>query len=349
MIMTIDEAIDKFLANLALGRAEKTVRTYAGALNRFREYLAQIPLPPSMKPASHLNVDQAIDYVHWLSGEHFRDQEMSKSTLRTYLAALSRFYAYLIREKLALIPASEHERLKDTYSEFRRGGYRRLPRPAAEEVVDRLIRAARSVPPEPDNRRRELCRLRNIAILETLRCTGVRVGELVSLRRGDLDYRSRTARVIGKGDKERVVYFDDAAWRAVQIYLNARQDGAKGQALASSAASRYRLPVFVRHDRAAGDRLLSISTNTVRQVFGDCMKLAGVEQPLTPHALRHTFATRALEVTEDLAVVQDLLGHASPATTRVYAKVSSERLHKAHQQIFGYEGQGDDEDETSLD
>lgn len=79
------------------------------------------------------------------------------------------------------------------------------------------------------------------------------------------------------------------------------------------------------------------------RVFDDCLKLAGIEQPLTPHALRHTFATRALEVTEDLAVVQDLLGHASPATTRVYTRVSSRRLRQAHRQIFGYEGQGDEE------
>jgi site-specific recombinase XerD len=333
--MTIDEAIDKFLANLALGQAQKTVRTYAGALNRFREYLAQVPLPPATEPASELTVDQAIDYVHWLSGEHFRDQEMSKSTLRTYLTALSRFYTYLIREKLAPIPAGEHERLKDAYRDFRRGGYRRLPKPAAEEAVDRLIQAARAVPSKPDDGRHELIRLRNIAILETLRCTGMRVGELVSLRRGDLDYRNRTARVIGKGDRERVVYFDDVAWRAVQVYLNARQDGARGRAL-------YELPIFARHDRAAGDRVLPISTNTVRRVFDDCMKLAGIEQPLTPHSLRHTFATRALEVTEDLAVVQDLLGHASPATTRVYTRVSSRRLRQAHREIFGYKGRGDE-------
>lgn len=335
--MIIDDAIDKFLADLALGQAEKTVRTYAGALNRFREYLVQVPLPPSKEPASRLTVDQAIDFVHWLSGEHFRDQEMSKSTLRTYLAALSRFYAYLIREKLAPIPADEHERLKDAYHDFRRGSHRRLPKPAAEKAVDGLIEAARLVPSQPDDRRHELCRLRNIAILETLRCTGVRVGELVSLRRGDLDYRNQTARVIGKGDKERVVYFDDAAWRTVQVYLKARQDGARGRAL-------YELPIFARHDRAAGDKVLPISTNTVRRVFDDCLKLAGIEQPLTPHALRHTFATRALEVTEDLAVVQDLLGHASPATTRVYTKVSSKRLHDAHREMFGYAGREDEEE-----
>jgi len=104
----------------------------------------------------------------------------------------------------------------------------------------------------------------------------------------------------------------------------------------------YELPLFARHDRAAGDRVLPISTNTVRRVFDDCLKLAGIEQPLTPHALRHTFATRAVEVTEDLAVVQDLPGHASPATTRVYTRVSSRRLRQAHREIFGYAGRGEE-------
>jgi len=332
---TIDEALDKFLADLALGQAQKTVRTYAGALNRFREYLEQVPLPLT-EPAARLTVDHAIDFVHWLSGEHFRDQPMSKATLRTYLAAVSRFYAYLTREKLCPLTADEHERLRDAYHDFRRGGYRRLPRPAARETIQRLIQAARSAPMPADDPRGELRRLRNVALLETLRCTGARVGELVSLRRGDLDYANRTARVIGKGDRERVVYFDDAAWQAVQAYLAARQDGARGRAL-------HELPLFARHDRGAGKRILPLSTNTVRQVFAECLKLAGIEQPLTPHTLRHTFATIALETTGDLAVVQDLLGHASPATTRVYAKVSSRRLREAHQQIFGYTEHDDHE------
>lgn len=328
-MLTIDEALDKFLADLALGQARKTVRTYAGALNRFREYLEQVPLPLT-EPAARLTVDHAIDFVHWLSGEHFRNQTMAKATLRTYLAAVARFYAYLTRERLCPLAADEHERLRDAYRGFRRGGYRRLPRPAARETIQRLIQAARAAPVSADDPRGELRRLRNIALLETLRCTGARVGELVSLRRGDLDYANQAARVIGKGDRERVVYFDDTAWQAIQAYLNARQDGARGRAL-------HELPLFARHDRGAGQRILPLSTNTVRQVFEECLRLAGIEQPLTPHTLRHTFATIALETTGDLAVVQDLLGHASPATTRVYAKVSSRRLHEAHRQIFGYE------------
>jgi len=328
--VSIDDAIDRFLAELAIGHSQKTVRTYGAALNRFREYLAQIPLPHSTEPASSLLVDHAIDYVNWLVGEHFGGSDVPKSTLRAYLAAISRFYSYLIREKLAPVTGDEHLRLREAYRQFRRGPALYLPRPAAEEAVARLIQAARSVPLAPSKPRRKLCRLRNIAILEALRCTGMRVGELVRLRLGDLDYPNHSARVVGKGGRERVVYFDDEAWRAAQVYLNARTDEARGRAL-------YQLPLFARHDRAAGNSILSISTNTVRRVFGDCLKLAGIGQPLTPHSLRHAFATRALEATEDLAVVQDLLGHASPATTRVYAKVTSRRLHGAHQRIFGYD------------
>lgn len=149
------------------------------------------------------------------------------------------------------------------------------------------------------------------------------------LRRCDLDYRNRSARVVGKGGKERVVYFDHTAWRAVQVYLNARTDGTRGHVL-------YQLPLFARHDRAAGNDIRPISTSTVRQLFNDCARLAGIEQPLTPHSLRHAFATRALEATENLAVVRDLLGHASPATTRVYARVTSKRLREAHRPMFAY-------------
>lgn len=342
-VVTIQAAIDSFQTHLALSTAKKTRRTYGGALNRFSEYLAHAqggPLPPATEPVSSLTVDHAIGYVHWLITEHFGGAgEVSKSTLRTYLSAITRFYAYLVREQLILMPAGDQERLKDTYREFRKGRAQRLPKVIAPPTLERLIEAARSVPPEPKNTRHELLRLRNVAILETLRCTGMRVGELIGLRRDDLG-EDQTARVIGKGDKERTVYFDDTAWRAVQAYLRARRD----KDLMSGQAARL-LPVFARHDRAAGRHILAISTNTVRQIFKDVLELAGIDKPFTPHAMRHTFATRTLNKTGDLAIVQDLLGHASPTTTRVYAKVNPERLKQAHRQVFDY----DREDEEAED
>ncbi len=327
--MNIQDAVDKFLAESELAQSERTVKTYGTALRRFLEYLAQAGKEPKLTPTEEIEAADAIDFVAWLVGEHFRGTDVPKSTLRTYLAAISRFYQFLVRESLASFPANEYERMKAAYHDFRRGSFWRLPHPASEEAVEEMIKAARSIPPCPEDRRCELRRLRDVAMLETLRSTGMRVGELVGLRRGDLDYRQHTARVIGKGNKERIVYFDSRAWNAVKSYLNARQDGASGKAL-------YQLPVFARHDKGAGKKVLPLSTNSVRSAFNKIRKLAGVEEPMTPHSLRHSFATKALEVTGDLAVVQDMLGHASPTTTRIYAKVSTKRLKEAHEKIFGY-------------
>ena len=328
--MNIQDAVDRFLAESELSQSDRTVKTYATALKRLLEYLAQAGKEPISTPSTEISAEDAIDFVAWLIGEHFRGSDVPKSTLRTYLAAISRFYQFLVRESLAEFPANEYERMKAAYHDFRKGSFWRLPHPASEESIDRMIQAARAVSPCPDDRRCELRRLRDIAMLETLRSTGMRVGELVGLRRGDLDYRQHTARVIGKGNKERIVYFDSRSWNAVKSYLNARQDGASGKAL-------YQLPVFARHDKGAGKKVLPLSTNSVRAAFDRLRKLAGIEEPMTPHSLRHSFATKALEVTGDLAVVQDLLGHASPTTTRIYAKVSTKRLKEAHRKIFGEE------------
>lgn len=139
----------------------------------------------------------------------------------------------------------------------------------------------------------------------------------------------------GKGDKQRIVYFDDQAWQAIQEYLQARNDGERGRAL-------YRLPVFARHDRRASSQTLPLTTDTVRLVFKQLATDAQIEITLTPHSLRHAFATRVLEATSDLAVVQDMLGHASPETTRIYAKVSNKKMRAAHRAAhraaFGYHG-----------
>jgi site-specific recombinase XerD len=171
-------------------------------------------------------------------------------------------------------------------------------------------------------------------MLEALRASGMRVGELVTLKRDDLDHRNHSARVTGKGDKQRIVYFDDQAWNAIQEYLKARNDGARGRAL-------YQLPLFARHDRRASQQTLPLTTDSVRLVFNQLARAAEIEITLTPHSLRHAFATKVLEATGDLAVVQDMLGHASPATTRIYAKVSNKKMRQAHRQAFGYKSDED--------
>jgi site-specific recombinase XerD len=183
---------------------------------------------------------------------------------------------------------------------------------------------------EGTKRRKRLIRLRNIAMVEALLSSGMRVGELVRLERGHLLYDVKGALVkYGKGKKDREVLFSDRAWDAIQAYLRFRGDGAQNRRLSS-------LPVFSRHDRGAGERVLPLSTRSVQNVFVEVASRAGILERfhLTPHTLRHYFATEFLSETGDLALTQYALGHSSPATTRIYAKTKQEDYRRAHGRVF---------------
>jgi integrase/recombinase XerC len=326
--MTIAEAVERFLKDLSIGQAERTVRTYATALNHFRAFLADAALPPETTPLSALTAEQALDWVRWLSEE---EPGLSQVTLGTYITALSRFYNYLIIERLLPMPLEDFRRLQQRLKAIRgRLPKRRLPKVPEEEVMARIIEAAYAAP-TGQNERQELRRLRDIAIVEVLRSSGMRVGELVALRRGDLNSEEQAAIVTGKGNKQRVVYLDDRAWRALRTYLAARKDGGSGRPLNS-------LALFARHDKRASTHVLPMSTDAVREVLAALIKAAGVEEyGVTPHSFRHYFATKVLRATGDLAVTQDMLGHASPETTRIYTKLTAEDAKRAHRRTFAPE------------
>jgi site-specific recombinase XerD len=332
-MVTIDDAIQNYLRDLAVGQSAQTVQTYSQGLERFKEFLISTPHSPVV--VSSLTVDNALECAKWLSeGRGDLGNQIAKSTLRTYLTCIAQFYSYLLREKVVEFSASDVERMRDAYAKYRRGFSRPLPKLPPEEAVTALLDAARNVKQQPKRPRLELARLRNIAMLQALRTSGMRVGELVGLKRDDLDYRLHTARVTGKGNKQRIVYFDDAAWNAIQTYLKARGDGARGRAL-------YQLPLFARHDRRVSNKVMPLSTDTVRMVFNALARDAGIQVAMTPHSLRHAFATKVLEATGDLAVVQDMLGHSSPVTTRIYAKVSNKKMREAHHSAFNYSEESD--------
>lgn len=334
---TVEDAIGMYLDELAIGRSPKTVETYRSPLAHFRRYLQAGKLPPATTPVAVLNADHAIEFTRWLAKHN---PNMPRTTLATYLIGIARFYRFLVvDEHLLAMSADEYERLRARLSDIRgrvRADAHLLNKVPADSAVQRILAAAHSVPRQSEAVG-ELIRLRNIAMLESLRCSGMRVSELVGLKRGDLVREGRHAVVNGKGDKQRYVYFDDAAWTAIEVYLRARGDGGR-----TAGRSLGALPLFARHDRGAGHKVLALNTNTVRHVLAEMIKRANetagdtLEQDhaITPHSFRHWFATRVLATTGDLAATQDLLGHSSPATTRVYARVSAERLRAAHARVF---------------
>ncbi len=350
----IDKAIEQYLDYLRASRSVATSQTYATGLNHMRAYLDDRGLPPGRSGVAVLTPGVMADFVTWLYDylvEEVADgdeRRVSEATKATYFAAVSGFIDYLVveTEQLALA-GTAHDAVRRTLARASRRKNRdklpadKLPSP---EVVRMLRQEARRPPdlpedaPEGTRRRRLLMRLRDIAVIEALLSSGMRVGELVRLERGHLLYEVEGAMVkYGKGGKDREVLFSDRAWRAIQSYLRARQDGSQERPLAS-------LPVFSRHDRRAGDKVLALSARSVQNRFVELASRAGILERfhLTPHTLRHYFATEFLSETGDLALTQYALGHASPATTRIYAKTKREDYRRAHDRVFG--GEADEGD-----
>ncbi len=158
--------------------------------------------------------------------------------------------------------------------------------------------------------------LRDLAMLEVLYASGIRVSELCGLNLGDIDQSRNTLSVIGKGDRQRVVPLGIPAVKALQNYLS----NARGELLNNKSADA----VFL------GTRGKRIDQRTVREVVYEAMKAVGAT--MGPHGLRHSAATHLLEGGADLRTVQEILGHASLATTQIYTHVSPERLQSAYKQ-----------------
>lgn len=165
--------------------------------------------------------------------------------------------------------------------------------------------------PEPAN-------LRDLAMVETLYGSGIRVSELVGLDISDLDTSRNTLRVIGKGNKERVVPIGIPALRAIENWLQ------KGRANLASSESGDAIFIGARGKR--------IDQRTVREVVYEASQALGGNKKMGPHALRHSAATHLLEGGADLRTVQEILGHSSLATTQIYTHVTQERIKEAYEQ-----------------
>ncbi|MDQ7028449.1 MAG: tyrosine-type recombinase/integrase [Ardenticatenia bacterium] len=304
-----EAARERFLRFLRTARQPHTVATYAQALSSVTRFLDE-------QDVSQLEdwTEALIEWAVWLR----EARGVSKATLATYLSAVRQFAATASAEGWLSV---DLPRLRERYRLFT-PSTRRLPNPATEKEFHAMLQAVDRLHPG-DLRRAQRLRLRNRAILHTLWSTGVRVSELVRLTYGDLLLPQHAARVVGKGDKERLVFFSQEAWKALWAYLQVRE---------RSLRADDRL--FVRHDKRGDGKPLS--TRSVEILFSNLCKAAGLARRITPHQFRHAFGTRAAEVTGgNLPVVQTLMGHASPNTTMGYVQVSNVAIEEARRRL-GY-------------
>jgi len=285
-----DELLERFLDALWLeaGLSRNTLSAYRSDLEALYAWLKASPATATR--------EQLQAYL----AECVHRGARPRSTARL-LSSLRRFYQYLLREQLITDdPTAQIESPKLG---------RPLPKSLTEEQVEKLLQA-----PDAET----ALGLRDRAMLETLYATGLRVSELVGLTLQQANLQAGVVKVIGKGDKERLVPLGEEAIEWLQRYLNeARAKLLHGQ---------------------TSDALFPTARGAAmtRQAFWHNLKrytrVAGIETHLSPHTLRHAFATHLLNHGADLRVVQMLLGHVDLSTTQIYTQVARERLKQLHAQ-----------------
>lgn len=296
--MRLAAAIDEFVAYLRAerGYSPNTIKAYATDLAILADYCVS----KGIEEVSDLSLDLLRDWLYVSS-----QQGLSKTTLSRRSATVRSFTAWLRR--VGYDDADVGSRLKSPKTD------QTLPRvisqPQIQGIFDELSAIAADGDPGA---------LRDLAVIELLYASGLRVSELVSLTADDIDFDRMTVRVTGKGSKERVVPFGLPASTALIDYLRR----ARPVLAVDGSGSAFFLG-------ARGKRLTS------RAVYGlvaSLLEPLGGSGPAGPHALRHTAATHLLDGGADLRIVQEMLGHASMGTTQIYTHVSMERLTQSYAQ-----------------
>ncbi len=285
--METEQVVQGFLDSVRFSRSHKTYVTYRQAMKTFESNIGA---------AAPLTADTYAKFLQSL-------RDYSPSTQAIYKTAMHGLYAYYAEiggdvNLLALQSAARR---------FVKKKGQRLPR-FDRDAIERIIEFSAELT-------RDTPQLRDRAFILTLADTGLRISEACSLRRGDIDWRERKALVIGKGDKQAVVRFSSRALTAIKEYLDARaqMDGASGRPLTS-------LPVFSRHDKKAGRRVLKVSSNGMWHAVKQRIKEAGVSpESVRIHDFRHYFVTVVYMATGDLKAAQELARHADSKTTSLYA------------------------------
>jgi integrase/recombinase XerC len=305
--------VEKFLGYMRAVRnaSAHTLRNYRSDLEQFLAYLS----PPGAEPVSVGQVDHRVirEYLGYL-----HDQHLQKTSMARKLAALRSFFKFCAREGMI---RDNPARLVATPKLPKR-----LPAVlSAEEMnafLDQLGSARSSSPARSAARRRrtgkEQARLllqRDRAILELLYASGLRVSELTGLNLADVNRGEQMLRVLGKGNKERIIPYGSKAEGALQAYEPIRSGLLSKAGIRGDAEA-----VFLNH---SGRRL---SPRSINRILKKYIRLANINWDLHPHSLRHAFATHLLADGADLRAIQELLGHSSLSTTQRYTHTSIRQL-----------------------
>ena len=296
--MRLKEAFNLFLEYLEIekGRSKRTIRSYSSYLSKFFEFLEKF----LKKPQEKIKVEE-IDLKAIRKFRLFLNSKgLKKKTQSYYLIALRNFLRYLAKEDIKALPAEKIELPKNETYEIEIISF---------EELERLLNAPKG---------NSLKELRDKAIMELIFSCGLRVSELCALNRDQINLNLDEFPVKGKGGKIRLVFLSKFAKKALKEYLQKRID--PHPALFVTFSGKKSPQNFRR-----------ITPRTVQRIIEFWRKKAGIVKKVTPHTLRHMFATDLLQNGADLRAVQMLLGHSSISTTQVYTHLTDKTLKEIHQ------------------
>jgi len=318
----IEQLLNEFLdyVEIEKGRSKSTRRNYDFYIKRFLGW-ANIQKP------EEITLDKIRSFRLYLNRLTSQSRtEIKKNTQNYHLIALRSFLKYMAKRDIETLAAEKIELAK--VSE------RQVTFLESDELA-KFLEAPLSLP--KSEKGANITLMRDKAILETLFSTGLRVSELAKLKRDEINLRGDQFSVKGKGGKVRVVFLSNQARYWLKKYLDVRQD-----------ISPY---LFTRNDRANGNTKTEKHRNTeteeqrnketgltprsIERLVEKYAKIAGITKNITPHVLRHSFATDLLTNGADLRSVQELLGHASISTTQIYTHVTNRQLREVHQAFHG--------------
>lgn len=301
MVMLFSKAKTDFLEYLEIeqNRSQKTIENYDHYLTRLIDYAGEIKV-------NDINTELIRKWRLWLNrlGTNVSD-ELQKTTQNYHLIALRSFLKYCAKRDIPALPADKIELARTT---------RKQVTFLTPEEVERMFDQAKLD---------TLPGLRDRAILELLFSSGLRVSELVGLNRDHINLKRREFMVRGKGQKDRPIFISEQASTWVQQYLDKRTDTAQ--------------PLFIRYSGkkavdTSGD-YQRLTTRSVQRMVARYALLAGITKHVSPHTLRHSFATDLLMNGADLRSVQALLGHSNISTTQIYTHVTDPHLKSVHEKF----------------
>jgi len=301
--MKYNKAIVDFLEYLEVeqGRSQKTIANYDHYLSRLSDFAGDITI-------AEITPELIRKWRLWLNrlGTNVSD-ELQKNTQNYHLIALRSFLKFCAKRDIPALPADKIE----------------LAKTVRKQVTFLNENELKWMFDQPSTE--TLAGLRDRAILELLFSSGLRVSELVGLDKDHINLKRKEFMVRGKGQKDRPIFISDAAAHWLQMYINKRQDNTK--------------PLFVRY---GGRKTVDLTGNfhrltarSVQRLVANYALLAGITKHVSPHTMRHSFATDLLMNGADLRSVQAMLGHSNIATTQIYTHVTDPHLKKIHEQFHG--------------